>query len=69
MENKKYTKAFVEFDKVSTSKDKKKLIVHVGKMMLSININYIKAIVKNLENPSLDTDGFLPNDASKSEAS
>lgn len=46
----KYTKSFVKEDKVSVSKDRKKIIVHVGKMMISLNISYIKAILNNLEN-------------------
>lgn len=48
---KQYSKSFVDFDKVSTSKDKKKLIIHVGKMMVSLNLAYVKAIIHNMENP------------------
>ena len=46
----KFTKSFVKEDKVSVSKDRKKIIIHVGKMMISLNISYIKAILNNLEN-------------------
>ena len=46
----KYTKSFVKEDKVSVSKDRKKIIIHIGKMMISLNISYIKAILNNLEN-------------------
>lgn len=46
----KFTKSFVKEDKVSVSKDKKKVIIHIGKMMISLNISYIKAILNNLEN-------------------
>lgn len=46
----KFTKSFVKEDKVSVSKDKKKIIIHIGKMMISLNISYIKAILNNLDN-------------------
>ena len=46
----KYTKSFVKEDKVSVSKDRKKIIVHVGRMMISLNVNYVRAILNNLEN-------------------
>ena len=71
MENKpKYTKSFVDFDKVKSSKDGKKIIIHIGKMMVSLNVAYVKAIIKNLENPSQDTsaDDFLPQNSDNKEA-
>jgi len=46
----KYTKSFVKEDKVSVSKDRKKIIVHIGRMMISLNVNYVRAILNNLEN-------------------
>ena len=48
--NKKYLKSFVNFDKVTTSKDGKQLIVHLGKALISLNLNFIKKIISNLEN-------------------
>lgn len=54
-QTKKYNKSFVNFDKVSTSKDKKKVIIHVGNMLLSLNINYLKAIIHNAETESQQT--------------
>jgi hypothetical protein len=61
---KRYTKSFVDFDKVSTSKDGKKVIIHLGKMMISLHVNYLKSILNNLENPSEDAsvDDFLPKE-------
>jgi hypothetical protein len=71
MENKpRYTKSFIEFDKVSTSKDGKKIIIHVAqKLMVSLNVAYLQAIIKNLENPSQDVsaDDFLPQNSDKNE--
>jgi hypothetical protein len=48
---KQYTKSFVDFDKCTVSKDGKKIIVHVGKMMISLNLSYVKKIIFNIENP------------------
>lgn len=49
MENKKYLNSFVNFDKVTTSKDGKQIIIFIGRMMISLNVNFVKAIIKNLE--------------------
>ena len=50
---KQYAKSFVDFDKVSTSKDKKKIIIHIGKMMVSLNLNYLKTIIQNAEQEAI----------------
>lgn len=48
---KQFTKSFVDFDKCTVSKDNKKIIVHLGKMMISLNVSYLKKIIHNIENP------------------
>lgn len=45
----KYTKSFVKEDKVSVSKDRKKIIIYIGNIMVSLNIAYVRAILNNLE--------------------
>lgn len=50
-QQKRYSKSFVNFDKVSTSKNKKTVIIHIGQMMVSLNVNYLKKIIENIENP------------------
>lgn len=51
---KQFTKSFVDFDKCTVSKDGKKIIIHVGKMMVSLNVSYLKKIIFNIENPEAD---------------
>jgi len=48
-QKRRYTNSFVNFDRVSVSKDKRRILIFIGKMVISLNIALVRAILKNLD--------------------